>query len=335
MISPRFSVIVPIYGVEKYLRRCIDSILAQEYEDYEVILVDDGSKDNCPSICDEYARGNSHIKVIHKTNGGLVSARKAGCAVASGEYIVNVDGDDWIQDGYFTTLYDIAKQYNPDVICFGAVWQWTDHNKEMPYQYTEKYYTRQSIEAEIIPYLFEAETGEYFPPSIWSKAVKRALYQECQQNVDDRIAIGEDVACTRQIIYKADSIYIVKDCLYCYRQNEQSMTKNGKAFSMLTPELVAGIFSDLTSERPDLQHQVSRCISQMFFGAALTQFNKKESYRRIVKELNAELDKPYIQNAIKLTYFSPKFYKGRVALLCLQHRLFLLMKVLNRINNTI
>ena len=86
------SIIVPIYGVEKYIKKCVDSILSQTYNEIEVILVDDGSPDQCPSICDEYAKKDSRVRVIHKKNGGLVSARQAGLKVARGDYIGFVDG---------------------------------------------------------------------------------------------------------------------------------------------------------------------------------------------------------------------------------------------------
>ena len=89
-----FSVIVPIYNVQKYLKRCIESVLSQTFSDYELILVDDGSLDECPTICDEYAKTNEKIKVIHKQNGGLVSARQAGIRVATGDYVFHLDGDD-------------------------------------------------------------------------------------------------------------------------------------------------------------------------------------------------------------------------------------------------
>ena len=91
------SIIVPIYKVEDYIRECIDSILAQTYPDFELILVDDGSPDSCGRICDDYANRDNRIKVVHKVNGGLTSARNAGLEVAKGEWIMHVDGDDWIE----------------------------------------------------------------------------------------------------------------------------------------------------------------------------------------------------------------------------------------------
>lgn len=100
------SVVVPIYNVEKYLQKCIDSILAQTYRHLEIILVDDGSPDNCGAICDNYAQEDGRVLVIHKKNGGLSSARNAGLEIAKGELIVFIDSDDWIDANYIEKLYD-------------------------------------------------------------------------------------------------------------------------------------------------------------------------------------------------------------------------------------
>lgn len=115
-----FSVIVPVYGVEKYINKCVDSILAQSFSDFELILVNDGSLDNCPLICDMYAKKDSRVKVIHKQNGGLVSARKAGILKAGGKYVINIDGDDSITQDYFKEAYNICEKYNPDIISFAV-----------------------------------------------------------------------------------------------------------------------------------------------------------------------------------------------------------------------
>ena len=120
-MKPRFSIIIPIYKVEDFLHKCVDSLLCQDYSNMEIILVDDGSPDSCPQICDDYAKQDNRIKVIHKANGGLVSARQAGCEVAEGDYIIAVDGDDWVADNYFETLDKIVDVYCPDIICFGAL----------------------------------------------------------------------------------------------------------------------------------------------------------------------------------------------------------------------
>lgn len=114
-----FSVIVPVYKVEDYLERCIKSILQQTYKDFELILVDDGSPDNCGIMCDEFAKKDDRIIVIHQENAGLSAARNAGLAIARGKYILFVDSDDWILESTTIKLADIINKKNPDIIVFG------------------------------------------------------------------------------------------------------------------------------------------------------------------------------------------------------------------------
>lgn len=114
----KISVIIPVYKVEKYLRRCVESILCQTYENLEIILVDDGSPDSCPQICDEYASKDNRIKVIHKPNGGLSSARNVGIQIASGKYISFVDSDDWIDPNTYYYCYNLINKYNSEVVQF-------------------------------------------------------------------------------------------------------------------------------------------------------------------------------------------------------------------------
>ncbi len=116
MSSLKISVIVPAYNAEKTLHRCVDSILAQTFEDFELILVDDGSKDSSGRICDEYAAKDSRIRVVHKSNGGVSSARNAGLDIASGEYVAFIDSDDYIDNDYLLSF----TRYNADLIVSGA-----------------------------------------------------------------------------------------------------------------------------------------------------------------------------------------------------------------------
>ena len=116
---PKISIIVPVYKVEKYLSRCIKSILRQTFTDFELILVDDGSPDKCPQMCDDWGKKDKRIRVIHKENGGLSSARNAGLRAARGEYIGFVDSDDWIACDMYEILYQLAKKYRADITCGG------------------------------------------------------------------------------------------------------------------------------------------------------------------------------------------------------------------------
>ncbi|EKY29021.1 glycosyltransferase family 2 protein [Clostridium celatum] len=113
---PIISVIVPVYNVEKYLKRCVDSILNQEMKEIEVILVNDGSTDSSASICDEYVRRDSRIKVIHKKNSRVAAARNDGIRLASGKYISFIDSDDWIESNMYKSMYEKAEEFNVDFI---------------------------------------------------------------------------------------------------------------------------------------------------------------------------------------------------------------------------
>ena len=116
----KFSVIVPVYNVEKYLPECVDSILNQDYEDFELVLVDDGSPDNCPIMCDEYANNYSRVRVVHKENGGLSDARNAGVDAAIGDYILFIDSDDyWNDTSTLTKLSEIIEKNSVDIVQFG------------------------------------------------------------------------------------------------------------------------------------------------------------------------------------------------------------------------
>ncbi len=123
------SVIVPVYKVEQYLPACVDSILAQTHKDLEIILVDDGSPDNCGAMCDEYARKDSRVRVIHKENGGLSDARNAGLAVCRGDYIGFVDSDDYIASDMYEVLASFAEREGLDVAMCGVTNVWPDHEE--------------------------------------------------------------------------------------------------------------------------------------------------------------------------------------------------------------
>ena len=157
-MTAKVSVVVPIYKVEKYLDRCVQSIINQTYENLEIILVDDGSPDNCPDMCDEYAKADSRVTVVHKPNGGLPDARNAGLDVASGEFILFVDSDDWIESQTVAELIEIIEKHNVDFVTFRAVW---DGRKGIPdgtpctYEKSREigtgYYDKARIEKEIYP----------------------------------------------------------------------------------------------------------------------------------------------------------------------------------------
>ncbi len=221
------SIIVPIYNVESYLYQCMDSIIKQTYQDIEIILVDDGSLDGGGKICDAYAGRDCRIKVIHKENGGLVSARKAGLSVAEGEWIGYVDGDDWIEPDMYEKLMIKALEYDADIAMCGRYEDTGDISKPVYHGFPEGYYDRNKLLTEIYPKMMVGrdffEWGIF--PGVWDKLFKREIIEDFQMQVDERIMMGEDAACVYPCMLSAKRVYILHECLYHYRQSTDSMIK--------------------------------------------------------------------------------------------------------------
>ena len=208
------SIIVPIYNIEGYIRECIDSILAQTYPDFELILVDDGSPDNCGRICDEYAEKDVRIKVIHKENGGLTSARNAGLSVAKGDWIMHVDGDDWIEPDMIESLIEAAKVTEADLV-FG------DFMKYGPYAGNHKLPTW-SIDKKDSMSRYIA----YMMTTIWGSIAKRSLYTEHCLKSPDGVSYCEDFHLIVRLCHFAKKIVNVHRPFYHYRYRPTSIMSN-------------------------------------------------------------------------------------------------------------
>lgn len=221
------SIIVPIYNVEQYLIQCIESILEQSLSNIEIILVDDGSKDNSGNICDEYARRDSRIRVIHKENGGLVSARKAGLELATGDYIAYVDGDDFIESNMYEVMYAKAVQENADIVIVGYL---ADNGQKLSQKknvIASGVYKGDDMQELYSKMLYSGKF--YVPgiiPAVWNKLFKKEVLYDCQMNVPNEIQMGEDVACTYRSIMNAKVVMIDNDFYpYHYRYVPNSMSK--------------------------------------------------------------------------------------------------------------
>ena len=227
MNSIKISVIVPIYGIEKYLPKCIESILDQSFKDFELILVDDGSPDNCPEICDTYAKKDSRINVIHKVNGGLLSARKAGLEAANGDYISYVDGDDWVDKYYLDTLYKLAITNNVDLT---VTWHFREFNGKIETVKPSNpgIYNEFEIKSSILPNaIFNGQFCEHgMTTYVWNKLFKKNILKSVLYDVHNDILMGEDAAITYSYLAISQSLVISKTPLYYYRQRHDSIVKS-------------------------------------------------------------------------------------------------------------
>jgi len=221
------SVIVPIYNVKDYLIPCIESIINQIFTDLEIILVDDGSTDGCSEICDKYQEIDSRILVIHKENEGLVSARKAGLKAAHGSYIAYVDGDDWIEPIMYEHMYQELCRQDADIVMCGRYEDTGKISREVFHGIPEGRYGKEELINYVYPQMIVGD--DFFEwmifPGLWDKLFRRKCVEMFQYMVDNRITMGEDAACTYPGLLNADSIYIIHQCLYHYRQTTSSMVK--------------------------------------------------------------------------------------------------------------
>ena len=223
---PQVSVIVPVYNAEKYLTECVDSILCQTLRDIEVILVDDGSTDSSPAMCDAYAEKDCRVKVIHKANGRAASARNAGIKIAQGEYIAFLDSDDWISPD----MYEQMLASGVDVcLCDYVRFQ---GRQEFPFtqpNIREGFYDKSQICKEIYPHL--VMDGIEFPITIsnWAMLIKRKVIIENHLSYREDILISEDAPFGSEVLYCANSFaYLKGQQFYHYRITEGSASKTYK-----------------------------------------------------------------------------------------------------------
>lgn len=205
------SVIIPIYKVEEYLDECISSIVNQTFSNLEIILVDDGSPDKCPEMCDNWAKKDSRIKVIHKSNRGLSDARNAGLEVASGKYISFVDSDDWIDTHMYEILYKHIKEENADICACGIMACYPNHKQPLNTKCVVGH------PEEILSMLYD---NTAYPVSAWNKLYKREMWQDFYFPVGK---ICEDAFTTYLLIDKADKIVQISEPLYNYRIRSNSI----------------------------------------------------------------------------------------------------------------
>lgn len=217
------SVIVPVYNVGEKIRRCVDSILKQTYDNFELILVDDDSTDASAVLCDEYAKKDKRVSVIHINNSGPFQARKEGAKVARGDFLTFSDADDWLEPNAFETAMEVCSKKYLDIYTYAYV----DENGEIEENlYPEGFYCKEEIWQKIIPrMMYDIDIGKRrLNPSLCTKYIRKELYVYITESVCSRITLGDDALVIYPAICVAKSIYISNKRLYHYMNNESSCT---------------------------------------------------------------------------------------------------------------
>lgn len=286
---PIISVIVPVYNVEKYLSKCIDSIINQSLTDIEIILVNDGSTDGSGLICDKYALKDSRIKVLHKSNGGLSDARNKGIEVATGEYIGFIDSDDWISKNMFEKLYNISKINNADIVQSNYIESYNEDisidkniNEEIsiysPMEMLEQLYTEKSIKTVVV----------------WNKLYRRELFKDIRF---PKGKIHEDEFTTYKLIHKSRTVADINLPLYYYRQREGSIMKSNfsiKNLSVIEAIIERKSYFEIYGLR-DLQLKTEAKLCNRLKEAYINVIDSNiENKCKVLKKLKDEMKKNYI-----------------------------------------
>lgn len=219
------SVIIPVYNSIKYLKKCVDSILAQTYLDFEILLIDDGSIDGSGILCDQYAIKDSRIKVVHQRNAGVSAARNAGLKIASGDYIVFVDADDFIDNQCFKRMYEEAIKGNADIVCCDCI-KIVDGEKTDEFHTALTYRIINNREIFCADFIYvnsrECDQKEFYQSVVWGKLFRADLIKSLQFK---SIQFGEDTVFMLELLKKNPKTILIPYVGYFYNQNDESVIR--------------------------------------------------------------------------------------------------------------
>lgn len=328
---PVVSIIVPVYNVEKYLEKCIESILAQTYEQLEVILVDDGSPDRCGEICEQYAKKDSRITVLHQKNRGLSAARNAGIMQASGEYLLFVDSDDYIVAELAEKTVRMAESVKADIVIFDYVAVEEETGREDR--------SRFKLEKNEVFSLKEQPKALLVPPSAWNKLYRRELFlKTCMRYPEGRHY--EDLGTTPKLFLRAERIvYLDSDPLYYY------ILRNG---SIMHSKNFEKNFRDRTFAFENILHYFEECRQREQYEKELEYIAFENLYFFPIKEIvmsdkksiylekfenYVEKNFPTVAENIYIKEYLSK--KDKVFLWLMQRKHYSLMNILSKMRRTV
>lgn len=316
MMTPKISVIVPVYNVEKYLHRCIDSILSQTFKDFELLLIDDGSPDNCGKICDEYAQQDNRVRVFHKPNGGVSSARNLGLDNARGEWIAFVDSDDYVEVDYLDELVSYSRRYDVDyVLTLNTIKEYTNDSCLIlqPSNYSDLFSLYRIL--------------KYGSP--WAKLFKNELIKSLNLRFNTNIHMGEDAMFGLHYLMGTKNIAIIQSNRYIYDQSRpDSLTKITNSYdSELLAKLELDRIVQLLNEKYTLntvaQHELEK----------LQVWYLERTLNSIMKESKRSLRIGWLRNidfSLYYIYKKPYSWKEWILFVLLRMRCFYLYDFLMR-----
>lgn len=313
------SVIVPVYNVEKYLIRCVNSILSQTYKNIEIILVDDGSPDNCPRICDELSKKYSNIMVVHKENGGLSSARNAGIEICKGKYISFVDSDDFIDKNFLLRLYDVITEYDADVAMLQYREVTSDDKLYKVKNKSAQCYIGDDVEKAFLDLKIDSVCVGLYLTSI----IKNIRFEEGKTS--------EDIPFNFEVFKKIDKFVYLPEKRYYYYYNSASISNGVLDKNMLNyiffREKIYLYYLEMGDKY--LTESAESLLARAAFG-----LQTRMALYGISNELNEECCKNYFKEVFnkhkKAFYFSEKIPFSRKIISVFVFRFYEIIKILRK-----
>ena len=335
-MEPKVSVVVPIYNAERYLNRCLESIVNQTYQNLEIILVDAGSPDRCPMLCDEWAKRDGRIKVLHKENQGAGEARNSGLDNATGKYLFFVDSDDFIDEKTIELCVDNANFYNSQIVLFGSTDVYKNGSvRRHTASPSRERFSGYEVKNELLPSLFTHTMG--YGVSVWGKMFLTSVIEQYSiRFLSERLYYSEDALFVLEYFSRINIASVLSENLYCYYENDSSLSRvyredrenKNEAFLLKALQI---------AEKATLPKVVSSHIKALYHGytivtlkhVALSDMTRKEKKKSLRSEyerkvLRSTLHKE-VFDAEKLTLkFFFLFVKLRLYFIC---NMFLLVRV--------
>lgn len=329
----KVSIVIPVYNMEQYLDRCMESVLNQTLSEIEIILVDDGSKDASPALCDAYQERDQRVVVLHKENGGLTSAWKAGSRIATGEYIGYVDSDDFVKKDMFQVLYERGQKTDADLVCCGLTHIYEDDpNRKWTEQmlFSKESLTEEDLKKEVFPGLINDGSflGRHLMPNRVTKLTKASLVKRNLEKCADEVSIGEDFQFSLSMFLDAKRVEIVKDYFpYYYYMNGASMTMKHDVKYPDKIQIMQKNLCRISEEKGiyDLKPQIWNdflCLTVLHLKGAVYK-QKEKSYKELKAEMKQVIRRSEVQYALSASTMDKLSIAEKLFLFFMKNRMYL------------
>ena len=325
-MDPKLSIIIPVYNGERHLQRCLDSILKQTFDDFEVILINDGSTDDTKKICDENAQLDNRLRVVHKVNGGTSSARNEGIKIASGEYIGFVDSDDWLDPEMYQNMYTKAVKHDVDLVI-------SDHRRvfndgscfEVRQPIREGYYDKSDMIKEYFPCLLMRDDIDY-PPTIsnWACLFRKKLLTDNTILYDTETKYNEDFLFGARAAYNSNSMYHLKNHpnynFYCNAHSTTGVYNSDKwEINLHVYEQAKAYFGN--APEYDFSHQLKTAMVFFSFNAVNEVAKSMDGFLKRYNDIKTILKHAYLREAFSSCPFPKVKYRFLIMLFLHKYRL--------------